>query len=54
LGGTDHAKERRTLTRRLHRARWDLLVVLPDDAPEGDIDPLLAWQLQKGSASMPT
>jgi predicted nucleotidyltransferase len=28
---------------------WDLLVVLPDDAPEGDLDPALAWQLQKGS-----
>jgi predicted nucleotidyltransferase len=28
---------------------WDLLMVLPDDAPESDLDPLLAWQLQKGS-----
>jgi uncharacterized protein len=28
---------------------WDLLVVLSDDAPDRDLDPLLAWQLQKGS-----
>lgn len=28
---------------------WDLLVVVPDEISEGDFDPLLAWQLQKGS-----
>ncbi len=28
---------------------WDLLLVVPDDIQEGDIDPLVAWQLQRGS-----
>lgn len=28
---------------------WDLLVVVPDDAGESDIDPLAAWRLQRAS-----
>jgi len=28
---------------------WDLLVVVPDSTDEGDLDPLTAWRLQKGS-----
>jgi predicted nucleotidyltransferase len=28
---------------------WDLLVVVPDDTKESDLDPLIAWRLQKGS-----
>lgn len=28
---------------------WDLFVVLPDEAPEGDLNPLTAWRLQKNS-----
>jgi predicted nucleotidyltransferase len=26
---------------------WDFLVVVPDEIPDGDLDPLLAWRLQK-------
>jgi len=28
---------------------WDLFVVVPDDIQEGNLDPLVAWQLQRGS-----
>jgi predicted nucleotidyltransferase len=28
---------------------WDLFVVVPDDIQESDLDPLVAWQLQRGS-----
>lgn len=28
---------------------WDLMVLLPDDAVEADLDPLTAWRLQAGS-----
>ncbi len=28
---------------------WDIIVVLPDDAPESKLDPALAWQTQAGS-----
>lgn len=28
---------------------WDLLVVVPDGTDEGELDPLTAWRLQKGS-----
>lgn len=28
---------------------WDLLVVVPDDTEEGDLDPRVAWRLQRGS-----
>jgi hypothetical protein len=28
---------------------WDLLVVVPDDTMESDIDPLTAWRLQRAS-----
>ena len=28
---------------------WDIIVVLPDGAPESLLDPLLAWQTQAGS-----
>jgi predicted nucleotidyltransferase len=28
---------------------WDIIVVLPDDAPESLLDPTLAWQTQTGS-----
>jgi predicted nucleotidyltransferase len=28
---------------------WDLLVVVPDDLAEDDLDPLISWRLQKGS-----
>ncbi len=28
---------------------WDLLVVVPDDTDERDLDPVVAWQLQRGS-----
>ncbi len=27
---------------------WDIIVVLPDDAPESLLDPTLAWQTQAG------
>ena len=29
---------------------WDLLAVLPDDAPEEWTDPLIAWELSRQSA----
>ncbi|WP_346660328.1 nucleotidyltransferase domain-containing protein [Nannocystis pusilla] len=29
---------------------WDLLVVVPDDTPDDELDPLVAWQLRKESA----
>ena len=28
---------------------WDLLVILPDDAEDDQLEPLLAWRLQKSS-----
>ena len=28
---------------------WDLFVVLPDEAPDGDFDPQVGWQLQRAS-----
>jgi predicted nucleotidyltransferase len=28
---------------------WDLLVVVADDAQDADLDPLTAWQVQKGT-----
>jgi Nucleotidyltransferase domain len=28
---------------------WDIIVVLPDDAPESLLDPTTAWQTQAGS-----
>lgn len=28
---------------------WDLLVVVPDDTPEDELDPLVAWQMRKES-----
>jgi predicted nucleotidyltransferase len=28
---------------------WDLFVVVPDETDERDLDPLVAWQLQRGS-----
>ncbi len=28
---------------------WDLLVVVPDDTDERDLDPVVAWRLQRGS-----
>ena len=28
---------------------WDLFVVAPDSATDSDLNPLVAWQLQKGS-----
>ncbi len=28
---------------------WDLLVVVPDDLAEDQLDPLIAWRLQKGA-----
>lgn len=28
---------------------WDLLVVLPDDTPDAELDPLVGWNIQKGS-----
>jgi len=28
---------------------WDLLVVLPDETPDAELDPLVGWNLQKGS-----
>ncbi len=28
---------------------WDLLVVVPDDTEEQDLDPRVAWRLQRGS-----
>lgn len=28
---------------------WDLLVVLPDDSDERDLDPVTAWRVQRGS-----
>jgi predicted nucleotidyltransferase len=28
---------------------WDLFVVVPDDTLDVDLDPLVAWQLQRGS-----
>ena len=31
------------------RSDWDLFVVVPDDLPEVEIDPLRAWQLRKAS-----
>ena len=29
---------------------WDLLVVVPDDLAEDELDPLVSWRLQKGSS----
>lgn len=26
---------------------WDLFVVVPDDVPEDELDPLIAWQIRK-------
>ena len=31
------------------RSDWDLLVVVPDDTDESDLDPRTAWRLQRGS-----
>ncbi len=28
---------------------WDLFVVVPDDTDEGELDPMTAWRLQRGS-----
>jgi predicted nucleotidyltransferase len=28
---------------------WDIIVVLPDEAPEALLDPAIAWQTQAGS-----
>lgn len=28
---------------------WDLLVVVPDDTDERELDPVVAWRLQRGS-----
>lgn len=28
---------------------WDILVILPDDADEALLDPLLGWEVQSGS-----
>ncbi len=28
---------------------WDLFVVVPDDIQESNLDPLVGWQLQRGS-----
>jgi len=28
---------------------WDILVVVPDDTDERDLDPVVAWRLQRGS-----
>jgi uncharacterized protein len=28
---------------------WDLFVVVPDETSDGDLDPVVAWRLQKGS-----
>jgi uncharacterized protein len=28
---------------------WDLLVIVPDSTKEDDLDPAVAWRLQKGS-----
>jgi predicted nucleotidyltransferase len=28
---------------------WDLLVVVPDDTPDAELEPMAGWRLQKGS-----
>jgi hypothetical protein len=28
---------------------WDLFVVVSDDVPDGELDPLVGWGLQRGS-----
>lgn len=28
---------------------WDLFIVVPDDTDERDLDPVVAWRLQRGS-----